>query len=129
MNAPSPSHLTFLVEELREAKSQEDQAKARRLDIEEKIISLVPPCDGMEGTTSIAGLSIAYKVTRKVDSDALFAAFNTLPVNAQKAFRFKAEVALTQFRALKEFDAALYAKVADFVTTTPAKPSITLKAL
>lgn len=127
MNASIPSPLTQLVSALREAKTLEDRAKANRLAIEEQIIALVPPCDGLEGTTKLAGLTITYKVTRKVDSDALFAAFNTLNEHAQKAFRFKAEVALTQFRALQEFDPAEFNKVAAYVTTTPAKPSITLK--
>ena len=90
-------------------------------------MSLFPAPPSGEGTLKQDEVTVAFKVTRKVDSDALFAVYGDLSDNAKKAFRFKADVSLTQYRALSEFDAATFNKVAAFVTTTPAKPTVTLK--
>lgn len=90
-------------------------------------MSLFPTPPSGEGTLKQDDFTITFKVTRKVDSDALFGMFPTLSDTAKKAFRFKAEVSTTQYRALSEFDADTFNKVAAFVTTTPAKPTVTLK--
>ena len=127
MNAPTPQ-ASLLVASIRAAKAAETAAHDERVALEAQLVSLHPPVSaGAEETFNGEGYSIAFKVTRKVDADALFDAFPTLPANAKKAFRFKADVALTQYRALAEFDPASYDKVTSFVTTTPAKPTVTLK--
>jgi hypothetical protein len=126
MNA-NTNPIALLVAELRQARASEKAATDLRQSLEAQLVSLHPVTDGSEETVKGDGYSIAFKMTRKVDSDALFAVFNTLPDNAKKAFRFKADLALTQYRALSEFDAATFNKVAAFVTTTPAKPTVTLK--
>ena len=126
MNAPTPQ-ASLLVASIRAAKAAETAAHDERVALEAQLVSLHPVSAGAEETVKGEGYSIAFKVTRKVDADALFDAFPTLPANAKKAFRFKADVALTQYRALAEFDPASYDKVTSFVTTTPAKPTVTLK--
>jgi hypothetical protein len=126
MNASIPP-IPFLVAQLRQARAEEKSATEYRQGLEAQLVSLHPVTEGSEETVKGEGFSIAYKLTRKVDSDALFAAFGDLPENAKKAFRFKADVSLTQYRALSEFDTATFNKVAAFVTTTPAKPTVTLK--
>ena len=80
-----------------------------------------------EGTHNDEDFSIVWKLNRTVDSDKLSAAFETLPANAQRAFRWKAEVELKNLRALTELDPVSYSAAAEFITSKPAKPSITLK--
>lgn len=118
---------TTLVAALRNARKAEEAAKAERNAIEAQLVSLFTAPSGGEGTIKDDGFSITWKATRKVDSDALFAAWNSLTPNGQQAFRFKAEVALSHFRAVQELDESTFSQIAQFVTTTPAKPAITLK--
>ena len=126
MNAPT-THVPHLIAALRAAKAAEAAAHERRTTLEAHLVSLFPSPPSGEGTLKQDDFTITFKVSRKVDSDALFAVYGDLSDNAKKAFRFKADVATTQYRALSEFDEATFSKVAAFVTTTPAKPTITLK--
>ncbi|MGJ7508704.1 DUF7173 family protein [Variovorax sp. GT1P44] len=116
-----------LIDALRVAKSAESEAKDNRLAIEEQILALFPTPDGGEGTEKEGDLSIAWKLTRKVDTDPLQDAWVELTPNTQKVFRWKADVDLKQLRALQELDATAYTAASKFITTTPAKPSLTLK--
>jgi len=116
-----------LLEAIRFAKGVEDAAKKDRYAAEEALCALYAAEAPKEGAIKGEGFSITYKLTRKVDNDALFNAYDSLTPNAKKAFRFKAEVDLKQFRALSEMDEIGFATISDFVTTAPAKPTITLK--
>lgn len=116
-----------LLSGIRDAKLAEATAKAKRLALEDQVFALCAADAPVEGTLKGEGFSITYKLNRSVDTDRLFAAYETLSANAKKAFRFKAEVSLTQYRALEEMDSAGFSTVADFVTTKPAKPSIEIK--
>jgi len=119
--------LPLLVTALRNAKEEEDAAKKRRLEIEEQIVALFPQDKGFEGTVSDGGVSISWKVTRTVDTAALQAAWEDLSANAQKAFRWKADLDLKSYRAIHDFDPAAARALSLFVTTKDAKPSITIK--
>ena len=112
---------------LRNAKAAEEAAKRERIAIEEMIVSRFAAPDTGEGTAKDGALSISWKVTRKVDADALQGVWADLGANAQKAFRWKPEVDLKHLRALQELDPASYVVAAKYVTATPAKPSVTLK--
>ena len=116
-----------IVDAIRIAKDAENEAKATRYALEEELCALYADQAPQEGAIKGDGFSITYKLTRKVDNDALFNAYDSLTPNAKKAFRFKAEVDLKQFRALSEMDEISFGSISDFVTTTPAKPTITLK--
>lgn len=105
-----------------EAKRIETEAQAQRLEIEAAILSLMP--SKLEGSVTEAGLVVTYKVTRKVDTEALRGAWDRLPEAAQGAFRWKAEVDSRGLRALDPDDAK---SALAFVTSTPAKPAISLK--
>lgn len=109
------------------AKANEADCKAHRVVIEDQIVALFPVPQGGEGRHKDEEFTLEFKVTRKVDADALFAVYGSLPENAQKAFKFKADVSLTAYRAIQEFDPQTFSKVAAFVTTTPAKTSLILK--
>lgn len=119
--------LEALIERLRKAKAAENAAKDARIVIEEEILAHFLPPETGEGTKTEGVLSVAWKVTRKVDTDALQSAWPSMGPNAQKAFRWKADVDLKQLRALSDLDADSYSAAAKFITTTPAKPAITLK--
>jgi hypothetical protein len=119
--------ITELTAALKTAKAAEDNAKALRLEIEGKIVALyAKPATG-EGTHNDEEFSITWKLNRTVDSEKLSAGYESLPVNAQRAFRWKAEVELKNLRALAELDPVSYSAAAEFITSKPAKPSIELK--
>jgi hypothetical protein len=119
--------ITELTAALKAAKAAEDNAKALRLEIEGKIVALyAKPATG-EGTHNDEEFSITWKLNRTVDSEKLSAGYESLPVNAQRAFRWKAEVELKNLRALAELDPVSYSAAAEYITSKPAKPSIDLK--
>jgi hypothetical protein len=109
-------------------KSDEETAKALRLEIETAILSDFPT-DKTEGSITNAdfGITVIYKLTRTVDSEAVQNAWNDLSANAQKAFKVKFEVDLKQYRAVQDLDHSAFAEVSKFVTSKPAKPSIAIK--
>ena len=119
--------ISELATALRAAKAAEEKAKAHRLEIEDKMLALFSKPVSGEGTHNDEDFSIVWKLNRTVDSDKLSAAYETLPANAQRAFRWKAEVELKSLRALSELDPVSYSAAAEFITSKPAKPSITLK--
>ena len=118
--------ITELTAALKVAKAAEDAAKQDRLAIEAKMVALFAKPASGEGTHNDDEFSI-WKLNRTVDTDKLSAAFDQLPVNAQRAFRWKADVELKNLRALSELDPVAYSAAAQFITSKPAKPSITLK--
>ena len=112
---------------LRKAKQAENEAKAERLRIEGLIEEQFAKPESGEGIHKDEEFSITWKLNRTVDTDRLSADFDDLPDNAHRAFRWKAEVNLAFLRALADIDPAAYNKVAVFITSKPAKPSIELK--
>ena len=112
------------------AKASEDRAKAERYEIEKAMLCLMPTKE--EGTVSseAAGMKVtaSYKLTRKADGDALTQAWQTLPATVQAAFTWKPEVSITQLRALEKAAPTDYAFAAQFITTSPAKPSIKIES-
>ena len=119
--------ITELTAALKAAKAAEDKAKTERLEIEGKIVALyAKPATG-EGTHNDEEFSITWKLNRTVDTEKLSAGYESLPVNAQRAFRWKAEVELKNLRALAELDPVSYSAAAEYITSKPAKPSIDLK--
>ena len=119
--------ITNLVAHLRQAKQAETDAKAERLRIEGLITEQFAKPESNEGTHNDEDFSITWKLNRTVDTDRLAADYDDLPDNAQRAFRWKAEVNLAYLRQLSEIDPAAYNKAAVFITSKPAKPSIELK--
>ena len=118
--------LANLVAKLKQAKQDEATANEHRLAVEAQILALFPPQTG-EAKVTQDDLTITYKTTRSIDSGAVNQAWNTLNANAQKAFKVKFDLDLKQYRAINELDAATAQVINQFVTSKPAKPSITLK--
>jgi len=109
-------------------KKLEDAAKNDRLNIEAAILAHFPT-DKTEGsvTDADAGVTVSYKVTRTVDTEAVQTAWDSLTVNAQKAFKWKADLDLKAFRAVQDMDPQSFTQISAFVTTKPAKPSVSVK--
>ena len=119
--------ISELAAQLRKAKQAENEAKAERLRIEALITEQFAKPESNEGTHNDEEFSITWKLNRTVDTDRLAADYDDLSENAQRAFRWKAEVNLAYLRSLSEIDPAAYNKAAVFITSKPAKPSIELK--
>ena len=115
-----------LIAELKQAKQIEAKANEYRLAVEAQIVSLFPPQTG-EATVKQDDLTITYKTTRSIDSAGVQQAWNDLSKNAQTAFKVKFDLDLKQYRAITELDAATAQIINQFITSKPAKPSITLK--
>lgn len=126
MNAPLLP-VSILVAHLRQAKEKEAQAVEYRRAIEAQIVSRYAVPEGGEGTVKDDEFSITYKVTRTVDTTTLQAAWSALSPNTQKAFKWKADVDLKHLRALVDMDPDNAFQAQGFITTKPAKPSLTLK--
>ena len=115
-----------LVAELKAAKQIEAKANEYRLAIEAEIVALFPPQTG-EATVKQDDLTITYKTTRSVDSAGVQQAWNDFSKNAQTAFKVKFDLDLKQYRAINELDAATAQIINQFITSKPAKPTLTLK--
>jgi hypothetical protein len=127
-NIPPALPINIMVQALRKAKAAEAQATENRRAIEDEIVSRYGVPDGGEGTVKDEEFSITFKVTRAVDTEALQTAWNTLGTNAQKAFKWKADIDLKQYRAIQSLDTPAFEQLNQFVTTKPAKPALTLKS-
>lgn len=125
MNAPTtPLHV--LVASLRAAKQAENDARNVRLGIEQQILLHYLPPESGEGIQKGNGFDIAYKLIRSVDTTKLQADWSSIPTQAQKAFRWGADVDIRNLRALDEQNAYL---AQTYITSKAAKPTITLKEI
>ena len=111
------------------AKASEERAKAERYDIEKALLALLPAKE--EGTVSseAAGMKITagFKLTRKADTLALRASVGWLLGQQREngSFKWAAEVSITEIRRASE---AVQAETAQYITTSPAKPSIKIES-
>ena len=119
--------ISNLVAQLRQAKQAELDAKNERLRIEGLITEQFAKPESNEGSHNDEDFTIVWKLNRTVNTDHLTEDYDDLPDNAQRAFRWKAEVNLAYLRQLAEIDPAAYNKAVVFITSKPAKPSIELK--
>lgn len=121
--------LDKLLTDLRRVKEMEASLKSDRLDIEDSILALLPKQHDLESTfhDPAERFSVAYKLTRTVNSKAVEAAWADMSRNAQRAFKVGFDLDLRGYRAILELDNEAAAEVGKFVTTKPAKSAITLK--
>lgn len=109
------------------AKAAERAANEQRLLIEASILELMPSQAEGTVTDKDSGISVGFKVTRKADTESLQADWMQLPLKVQSAFTWKADVSAKQIKAIQELDPAAFEVAAKYITSTPAKPSITIK--
>ncbi len=128
-NSTAPTELPPLEDLARhwvEAKTAEDLAKSLRLSVESAICASLNVAPGSTQTIHLLpGFRVRYDINRTVDTDALRAAWATLPEVAQNCVRWKAEVSATQYNAAADLLPEAVAQLNAFITTKPAKPSFT----
>lgn len=126
-----PMTTTELIAARIEAKRAEDAAIATRRELDEQI-SLQLSTGKAEGTESLklpdmgVKVTVTYKVSRKVDSDKLSAAWANLTADQQSAFKWSPDVSVT---ALRKLEGDNLTAVAGFITTSPAAPSVKVELI
>lgn len=112
------------------AKAEEDKAVAARRAIDAEIVKLFTPPAGDEGSVSTtvgdAKVAVTFKLDRKVDDEAVKRDWENLLPAVQMAFRFKADVALKNLKAL---DGDNLRQALKYVTTKPATPSLSIETV
>lgn len=114
-----------------QAKEDERKAIEHRRSLDDLIKSLTPKKD--EGTYSDTigdyKVSVSYKLTRSVDADLLGRMTQSMSEQAQKAFKWKAEVSTTELRKIQEFRPEDYAFIAPAITTKPVSASVSVEII
>jgi len=113
------------------AKRIEDEAVQKRREIDEQI-SLQLSTGKAEGTESMklpdigAKVTVTYKVTRKVDTEALQERWEYLSEEQRAAFKWSADVSVT---ALRKFEGNDLVAVSKFFESKPASPTIKIEMI
>ena len=112
------------------AKRAEDAAVQARRDIDSQIAELLRDASKPEGSVSQKfdgyKVTVTYKVDRKVSTEDLQKSWEKLTTEAQGAFKWKADLSLSEFRKLDDKQQLVVSK---FITAKPASPSITIEAI
>ena len=113
------------------AKRLEDEAAQKRRDIDEQI-SLQLSKGKAEGTESMklpdigAKVTVTYKVTRKVDTEALQERWENLSEEQRAAFKWSADISIT---ALRKFEGNDLVVISKFFESKPASPTIKIEMI
>lgn len=126
---PFPNNLDELVKSLVQAKKNEEQAKRARVEIEDRIIALVPPKE--EGATTVEAAGFKVTLTGKLgykadDLDAVREVTRTWDANLVP-IKTTHELDATGCKYLRKERPELWAQLARVVTIQPAKTSVSLK--
>ena len=112
------------------AKAAEQAANKERLAVEAEIAKLVGVAE--EGTTTAETAAFKIKtvgkLTRSLNSDALQTDWEALPEAIQKCFSWDAKLDTKAFRALESMRDDLIPTISKYITTKPAKASISVEA-
>lgn len=131
-SVPEPDTLPVLLHQWTAHKNAENEAKASRIAVEQRIAALMP-ADAPEARTKaeVDGyrVTVEYSVTRKVDSEKLGALWDALPPKTREAFKWEAKPVLAVLRGIQEHTPAAYAIVATCIETKPAKPAVKVEAI
>ena len=135
-NAPSAtapvveSEIDVLGRLWQEAKEAEAHAKERRLQVESQITDLIGVAD--EGITNAEGnlfkVKTVGKLTRSLDDAAIQSDWDTLPDEIKKCVKWKSSLDTKNLRSLEAMRGDLIPVMAQYMTTKPAKPSVSVEA-
>lgn len=118
-----------IFQEWLDAKRTEDTAKAKRLEIEAQIVQMVGVKD--EGVTAYEDdafkIKTTGKVTRSVDTGAVQSAWEVLPDEVKKCFKWSASLDTKEYRALCSMRNDLIPQLNQYITSKPSKPSISVE--
>lgn len=122
--------LTELIAARIAAKRAEDAAVAERRKLDADIAALMKDANKPEGSISEkAGdwkVTVTYKLSRKVDTAKLQDDWAKLPIDVQAAFKWAADVSVTELRKLEDRSTLIASK---YFETKEASPSIEIKAI
>lgn len=110
-------------------KRDEDAARALRLNIEEQMLTLLPAVEEgvAKATCGHFQVGATYRLNRKVDTEKLKDDWNTIPGRVRAAFTWKADVSITQLRAMEKAAPLDYAEALHYISTSAAKPAIKIE--
>ena len=112
------------------AKKAEDEAAARRKDIDAQIAEALKKPELTEGTASekLEGfkVSVTYGITRKLDTEALRNDWTKVPAAVQACIKWKSEVSTTEFRKLGKDDVLV---LSEYMESKPASPSVKVEVI
>ena len=122
--AHPPKTPELLAQAWLDAKAEENAARAKRIEIEEELLAILPCRE--EGSQTIKlenGMRVVTegRLTRSIDAKALADDWNDLPAIIQGSFHWKPDLKITCFKSLEDDHKALIAK---YVTTKPAKSGV-----
>lgn len=112
-----------------QAKANEDKAKASRIEIEQKILAVIPSKEeGSSTTTTASGIKIKLtgKMTYKVQLDQLIELTKSWPEDV-RPIKAKVEADETKLKAIRAEAPKLWADIASAVTVAPAKTGVTIE--
>lgn len=121
--------LAELAESIIHLKNIEASAREERIRIEQLIIEKVGAKE--EGTTTAEDgnfkVKTVGKLTRSIDTNAVQADWDNLDPAIQKCIKWKAELDTKNLRSLEAMRDNLVPVIAKYMTTKPAKPSVTVE--
>jgi len=122
--AHPPKTPELLAQDWLDAKAEENAARAKRIEIEEELLAILPCRE--EGSQTIKlenGMRVVTegRMTRSIDAKVLQDDWNDLPAIIQGTFHWKPDLKITCFKSLEDDHKALIAK---YVTTKPAKAGV-----
>lgn len=135
MNAPAaqsndPTELDLTAQAWREAKAAEDGARQRRVELETQILELagVKEEGSQHVDTAYFRVTTVGKLTRSLDAAAWEAIRGDVPADLAPV-DYKPSLDLKKLRAIETANPELYQKIAQCISTKPAKPSIKVDLL
>lgn len=122
--AHPPKTPELLAQDWLDAKAEENAARAKRIEIEEELLSILPCREEGSQTSKLEnGMRVVTegRLTRSIDAKALADDWNDLPAIIQGTFHWKPDLKITCFKSLEDDHKSLIAK---YVTTKPAKAGV-----
>jgi len=122
-----------IAQQWREAKAAEEAARQARLEAEKLLLECMGKLadEGKQHQdTTWFRVTVTTRINRKVDSEILEKIQDQIPLPIRaNVLRYKPELDLKEMRYLQNNEPALYAILAQAITATPAKPSISVEVL
>jgi hypothetical protein len=122
--AHPPKTPELLAQAWLDAKAEENAARAKRIEIEEELLAILPCREEGSQTSKLEnGMRVVTegRLNRSIDAKALADDWNELPAIIQGSFHWKPDLKITCFKSLEDDHKALIAK---YVTTKPAKSGV-----
>lgn len=117
---------------LEEAKEKERRATEARIQCEQDIINIIqPPLEGSHTEkTEYYSITTTGRLTRNLDADKLPEISGQIPrAIFDRVIRYKPNLNLTELRYIENNEPDIYKIIAEAITSSPAKTSVTVKRL